>query len=533
MSSSLNRVLILSLVLFLISFTSSFFRDLWEPDEPRFALVAREMIETGNYVMPHRNNRPYPDKPPFLFWTIAGFSTVTGGVNSVSAMLPSAVALALSIFLVFLIAKLLTKDEKLSFIAAVVFATAFKPYWQGTHVQIDMLLSCIIYGSIYFILRFFEEKNNKYLYLFYFLMGLAVLAKGPVGFIIPLGTVVIYSIVKKEKLKVVLNWKGILLMLFVVGVWLALLIIQSIENGEIEYLKNILFKQTVVRFAKSWHHKQPVYYFLKVVVYDFFPWSLFLISYFVKSIKEKTLFKDNLFSFIWFAFTIAFFSIPSGKRGLYILPMYPAMAIMVAWLIYKEQLKSKYLSIPAVLVGVIYTFVGIFAFFKKDKLPIPEGVTINLLIPVLLFFIGGLVIIFYKKRRFEFIAVVQIAIYLFLSFVAFPAMNVNNSAKEFVKQNIEIMGKEGKLAIGQFRSAHVFYGDRNLIEFSSIYEEDNLPDLAKFLKTENKSFALVKEKSLEKLVKIGLKFDVLNKKRIGNKKLCLITVKEAKNVLED
>lgn len=533
MSNSLKHVIVLSLVLFSIGFTSSFFRDLWEPDEPRFALVAREMIKTGNYVMPHRNDRPYPDKPPFLFWTIAAFSTVTGGVNSVSALLPSAVSLALSIFLVFLIAKLLTKDEKLAFIAAVVFATAFKPYWQGTHAQIDMLLSCIVYGSIYFVLRFFLEKQKKHLYLFYFLMGLAVLAKGPVGFIIPLGTVIIYCLVKKEKLKEVLNWKGIFLMLFVVGVWLTLLIVQSIGNGEIDYLKNILFKQTVVRFAKSWHHQQPVYYFLKVVIYDFFPWSLFLISYFIKSIKEKTLFKDNLFNFIWFAFTIAFFSIPSGKRGLYILPMYPAMAIMVAWLIYKENLKSKYLSIPAILVGIIYTLAGIYVFIKKGHLPLPEGVQMNLIIPATLFFVGGILILVYKNRRFESIAFVQIAIYLYISFVAFPAMNVNNSAKQFVKQNIEIMGKEGKLAIGQYRSAHVFYGDRNLVEFSSIYEEDNLKELSDFLKSENHSFAIVKEESLKKLKQLGFEFEILNNKRIGNKNLCLIEKKKSNEKLED
>jgi len=525
MSNSLKQVFLISLILFSIGFTSSFFRDLWEPDEPRFALVAREMIETGNFVMPHRNNRPYPDKPPLLFWAIAGFSTITGGVNSVSALLPSALSLALSILLVFLIAKQLTKNDNISFLAAVVFATAFKPYWQGTHAQIDMLLSCLVYGSIYFVLKYFEDKKVKNLYLFYFLMGLAVLAKGPVGFIIPLGTVLLYRYFKGESVKEVLNFKGILIMLLVVGVWLTLLIIQSVTNGEIEYLKNILFKQTVVRYAKSWHHKQPFYYFFKVVLYDFFPWSPFLIAYFVKQIKEKEYFKKDLFVFVWFLFTILFFSIPSGKRGLYILPMYPAMAVMVGILIYKEKLKSLYLVIPSIVVGVIYLLAGIFLYIKKDKLPIPDNVQLNMLIPAVLFFVCGFLILILKNKRFEAIAVTQIVIYMYISFVAFPAMNVNNSAKPFVMQNIKIIGKEGKLAIGQYRSAHVFYGDRNLVEFGGINEEDNLEELSEFLKKGDNNFAIVKEKSLNTLKKMGLNISVLNRRRVGNKVLCLIKIR--------
>jgi 4-amino-4-deoxy-L-arabinose transferase-like glycosyltransferase len=532
MTTTFKQVFLISLILFSIGFTSSFFRDLWEPDEPRFALVAREMINSGNFVMPHRNNRPYPDKPPLLFWAIAGFSTVTGGVNSVSALLPSALSLAISILLVFLIAKKLTKNENMAFLASVVFATAFKPYWQGTHAQIDMLLSCLVYGSVYFVLKFFEDKRLKNLYLFYFLMGLAVLAKGPVGFIIPLGTVLLYRYFKKESVKEVLNFKGIFIMLFVVGVWLTLLIVQSVANGEIDYLKNILFKQTVVRYAKSWHHKQPFYYFFKVILYDFFPWSPFLIAYFVKQFKEKEYFKKDLFIFVWFLFTMLFFSIPSGKRGLYILPMYPAVALMVGILIYKEKLNSLYLVIPSVFVGIIYMLAGIFLIFKKNKLPVPENVQLNVLIPAVLFLLCGILILILKNKRFEVIAVTQIVIYSYISFVAFPAMNVNNSARQFVKQNIKIMGQKGKLAIGQYRSAHVFYGDRNLIEFGGINEEDNLKQVAKFLKQGNNNFAIVKEKSLNTLKKIGLNIIVLNKRRVGNKVLCLVKTNSS-DALED
>ena len=139
----LTSVILLSIVFFAVVFPASFYRDLWEPDEPRFAQVAREMVETGDYVMPHRNQRPYPDKPPFYFWTIVMASGITNGVNAPAALLPVALAGSLTILLTFLLARKMTGNEWTAFWAALILASTVKIYWQASHAQIDMLLTLL------------------------------------------------------------------------------------------------------------------------------------------------------------------------------------------------------------------------------------------------------------------------------------------------------------------------------------------------------------------------------------------------------
>src|SRR4030043_306099 len=79
--------------------------DLWNPDEPRYAQVAREMAEDGNWILPRLNNRIYPDKPPVFFWLIAMSYALSGEVNSFSARSPSALAGILGILLTYFIGR--------------------------------------------------------------------------------------------------------------------------------------------------------------------------------------------------------------------------------------------------------------------------------------------------------------------------------------------------------------------------------------------------------------------------------------------
>jgi 4-amino-4-deoxy-L-arabinose transferase-like glycosyltransferase len=525
------KIAILSFVLFGICFSSAFFRDLWEPDEPRFALVAKEMIESGNYIMPHRNKHPYPDKPPFFFWTIAASSKLTGGINTQAAILPAAIALAISIFLVFFIAKELTGDEKTAFWGAVIFATSNKIFWQGSHAQIDMVLSALIYGVIYCFLLHMKKGKHKYLIYAYALMGLATLTKGPVGFIIPLGSIITYKLIKKEPLKSIFSVSSILMFSVVVGGWLSALIIMSIVTDNMDYLNNILFKQTVVRFAKSWHHHQPVFYFFKAIMYDFFPWSLFLAGYIIKKFKEKRLFTDNLFAASWFSFTILFFSIPMGKRGLYILPLYPAAAVLVAQFFKELRAGSRYLKIPAVFSGILYTLIGIAGFIMKNKIE-SKGYDINLLPLSLVLVTGGITLLLKRNDKQtvrKLFMSVQIFLFGFVSIMVFPALNFRNSARQFVQENIKIMGKDATLALAQYRSAHVLYGDRNVIEFGGVEEEDTFEDFLIYLKETPNSFGIVKERSMENLMKRKEPVIVLNSCKVGSKKLYLITWKKGDN----
>ena len=97
------QIVVLLSISFIIFFVNLDGWDLWNPDEPRYAQVAKEMMESGNWILPHLNSRVYPDKPPVFFWLIALSSKIKGEVNSFSARFPSALAAVLGILITYLL----------------------------------------------------------------------------------------------------------------------------------------------------------------------------------------------------------------------------------------------------------------------------------------------------------------------------------------------------------------------------------------------------------------------------------------------
>jgi len=154
-------------------------RDLWNPDEARYAEVAREMRLLGHWSVPRLNGEVYAQKPPLFFWLILASSGLTGGeVTEVSARLPSALAAIGALLLVFRIGERLF-NRRAAWLAAVAFATCFKVLWQGRFGQIDMLLTGLVTLGVWFWVRGYTERRPG-LYYFFFLSGLSALAAAQV-----------------------------------------------------------------------------------------------------------------------------------------------------------------------------------------------------------------------------------------------------------------------------------------------------------------------------------------------------------------
>lgn len=300
-------------------------RDLWNPDEARYAEVAREMRGESSWAIPRLNGEVYTQKPPLLFWLIIASSFLTGGVGEVSARLPSALAAIGAILLVFRLGERLY-NRRAGWIAAAAFATCYKILWQGQFGQIDMLLTFLVALGVWFWVRGYTENRPGLYPLFFVATGLATLAKGPAGFLPPLLAIVAFLLITKERteLRRMRIGLGFLIWAAVVLAWL---IPAGLAGGR-EYLDQIVFKQNVTRYADPWHHFQPWYYYLTVIPAEFFPWSFLLPTALVagwKSVERK----GYLFALCWMAVTVVFFSISPAKRTVYILTMYPAMALLV------------------------------------------------------------------------------------------------------------------------------------------------------------------------------------------------------------
>lgn len=329
-------------------------RDLWNPDEPRYAEVAREMREDGHWLVPHLNGRVYAEKPPLMFWAIAGASYLTGGVGPLAARLPSVAAAIAAALLVAGIGRRLF-DRRVGWWAALVFLSSAKILWQGRSGQIDMLLTALVTAAMYFFVRGLVEERPSDYRLFFFFAGLATLAKGPVGLLPPLLAIVVWAFVAGERraLREMRIPTGLLIWLGVVLAWL----VPAALVGGGEYLETIVFRQNLQRFADPWHHLKPWYYYLTVIPAEFFPWSLYLPG--AVWIGWRRICgparRGVLLALAWAVVTVLFFSLSPGKRSVYVLTMYPAMALLVAAALAEMEASwprlRRFLTVPAALVA--------------------------------------------------------------------------------------------------------------------------------------------------------------------------------------
>jgi 4-amino-4-deoxy-L-arabinose transferase-like glycosyltransferase len=301
-------------------------RDLWNPDEPRYGEVAREMVESGEYVVPHFNGRLYTQKPPLMFWAMALAGFVLGDLDETAVRLPSALAAIGCVLLVYGLGHRLF-DRRSAWLAAIVFATCSKVLWQARFGQIDMLLTFLVLSGVCCWMKGRLDGRHGWSYAFFAFAALATIAKGPVGLLPPLLAILAF---------LALTWdgrgfrdlrlaQGLLLWWGVVVLWLA----PAIALGGDPYWRDIVLRQNVTRYVNPWGHYQPPWYFLQVLPVDFLPWSLFVPAAVVGGgALDRERRRHLLFLACWVVVTVLFFSVSPGKRTVYVLTCYPALALL-------------------------------------------------------------------------------------------------------------------------------------------------------------------------------------------------------------
>ena len=537
LSSSRGNVVVLIILGSIIFFHNLNGWDLWNPDEPRYAQVAQEMRATGDWILPHLNSEIYSEKPPLFFWLIALFSFFTGGVDEISARLPSACAALGCILLTFFMGKRLF-GQKAGFFAALVLLTSTQFFWLGRRGNIDMTLSFwVILALTFFYLGLQEEKKSRFFYLIpYVEMGIGVLTKGPVGFLLPFLTMIVYFTATKnfrhfKKLEI--SW-GLLIFMLIIGAWL----IPACIKGGADYTKIILFKQNIERFADSWTHEQPFYYYLEVFPGGFIPWIILLpgalLWGFSKEQREQRF--NFFFPLCWFLTIFIFFSLSTSKRELYLLPLYPAASLLVGGFISsvisspeRKGMVSKFLLVPFYFLGGAFILGGIgFCLFPFIKTPVSELIRFfpHLLIFILCFLAGGyLVLSFVRNHKvtegFWTIVVIMVVGYFGTIEFVLPGINPLKSAKPMGQAILRHLPKDKEIVSYGLKSAPFnFYTGLNKIAELKNNEElmqaFNAPSVGLILLMEN-SVVELQEKAL-----IPANTQVVEKSKIGHRTFILL-----------
>jgi len=321
--------------------------DLWAPDEPRYGAIAEELRSlrhgVSGLVLLHLNDAPYTQKPPLYFWLAAAIGAPFERVHEAAARLPSAIAGVLCVALTAWIGRLLFARSMPAILAAGLLATSFRFVFTARRAQLDVLLTCFELGAIAIFLLLESkpggiEKARRFPVAIAGLhasLGAAALVKGPVGWL-PLLVFAAY-----------LAWEGRLaafraisplwawtLSLGPITVW----ILAAIALAPPGFAEAAVGENLIGRFFAGTSHARPFYYFVIQLPLDFLPWSLLLpfaiptLWRWSRTSSEKS---DDTFEIasaarfllVWSIAPLIFFSLSAGKRGLYLLPIFPALAL--------------------------------------------------------------------------------------------------------------------------------------------------------------------------------------------------------------
>lgn len=335
------------------------------PDEPRYAEVAREMYATGDWVTPRLGGIKWFEKPALTYWlSSAGYALL--GENEFGARFGVAVIAAFGVSLLYLFGRR-AHSARFGYLSAAALVTC--GLWPGfaRGATFDLPLTVAIEMAL-FSFFFWDNKEAKLgkdrlWYVFCFALGLATLAKGLVGIVLPLTVIAPYLVLTrnwKASLKPRLLAIGALIFLATTAIWYAPVIAQ---NGR-EFIDEFFIGHHFQRYlSNKYKHPQPGYFFLLVVFAGSFPWSFCLLSGAWRALKQWRERADDrlgLFLWLWVIVPIVFFSFSGSKLPGYILPVFPAVALIVGkelirWWSNETPLPNK----QGYLTGALIIAVGI------------------------------------------------------------------------------------------------------------------------------------------------------------------------------
>lgn len=313
-------------------------RDPWPSDEPRFALVAQWMVQHGQWLFPHRGHELYPDKPPVFMWLQAAAYLLVGNWR-IAFLLPSLLAALLSLALVYDLARRLWNHRSALLAAATLLLTIHFTY-QMRNAQIDPLLLGWITLANYGLLRhLLLGPSWRWFAVGCFFAGVGVATKG-VG-VLALLMLVPYLVARKQGWRQLAGirggWRwagGLVWFLLPILAWLLPMLLVARADGDPQhaaYVQNILFGQTVHRYATPTGHFHSPFYFLGIIAIDWLPLSLLLpwaLPAWWRRIRRRD--ARMLLPLGWIVLVLLFFSFSPGKRDVYILPALPMTALALA-----------------------------------------------------------------------------------------------------------------------------------------------------------------------------------------------------------
>ena len=451
------------------------------PDEPRYSAIAREMFLSGDYVSTRLAGLLWFEKPVLFYW-LAAVCYAVFGVGEFAARLPSATVCLLSVVVVFGTLRR-AGFERWALISAVVLATSAMWMSFGYAATTDMVLASTLCAAMMagFLASIAEGKTRLiFLTLCAVATALAMLAKGLVGVFFVIAILGIYSVVSRRF--VLRSWKDVTLaavaFILVASLWYVPVLLRHGNVFFDEFFVNQHFKRFL---TDKYRHSQPAYFYIFIAFVGAIPWSLFLwpAAMRLRSLRPRQNERDALITlaWIWFLLPLAFFSASTSKLPSYILPVFPALAILLGaeierlWHLGKSE-KATTLRNIALGNALLFCVLGVAGVVLRNK-PFFAGFSGIATTLFAVLSVGGAAAIVALVRghlrcAIFFPAAAVLSIMTAAIFVL-PALSHRFSLREYSKSVTMQLQPGEKTAMYRIikQYAHVFYSDGRFVYYQN------------------------------------------------------------------
>lgn len=517
---------------------------LFDLDEPRYAEAAREMLEGGDWITPHFNYALRFDKPVFFYWLVA-WAYQWFGISEFSARFFSAVTATLTVFSVYVFGQYWV-SRRYGWFSALILSSSIVFAGIARMSITDMTLTCLMTATS-LSLFMAAHRDLKWWLLAGFFSGLAVLTKGPVGLVVPGAVFLLYTLVIQDFKRCLLNRWLLLSLLVCMAVALPWYVLAYQENHQA--FIDALLLHNVARYSDVVSgHKQPVYFYVWVLLAGFLPWTLYLPAAFKNLIaglrKHKEMLQNQnlhyfvpLYASIWAAFTFIFFTVSNTKLLTYILPLLPALALLMGSLWYGKSLDQraeqsqqnsygttdledvpwKWLIIPAWSFAVLVLAGGGVFITQMGKLLPREAAGIQgnhyNLIAVMILLAGSILTAFLLQRKSASKALLSQSFMMgALLIVAMIGIvpNISTAAQGVMMEYLQKTNGQPLILYEIQKPSLTFYGRRRIPRFV----EEERSQLQQELKNHSETYVITKNQFLAELnlmIPPGMKFRVIEK----------------------
>lgn len=490
-------------------------RDFWAPDEGDFAQIVKEL--DNDLVVPHLNNSAYGEKPPLFYYVVFAFAkTFPFLPNETSMRLASSMAAIVIIMFFFLVVSR-SFGTRRAVTGSIMLALTPLFYWQARYLQVDMVFSAALVLALLSFFQFMESARKGYYYLFFVMLALAFMTKGPLAVALAIPVVLFYC-ASEKKLPLLLGkhtWLGLIAFLLIVVPWYLAVYIRE----GLPYLYENILRQNFLRFFDAWSHKRPFYYYFTTLPLDFFPWSLFLPMGLYMAVKGWGKDRGMRFFSIWFVWFFFFLSLSSGKISKYMLPALPALSVIVSGCI--EDEKTRYNKIVFPILGAVFCALGILLFTFRTSLYTEFHLeriilgSLGLLSGILIFVCVGMRRV---RAAFACVAIFMALAYMTGNISIFGKWNHYKSPRPMCEKIKALAGEKTPwVYYGSMRGVYVYYTGR----FAVHIDEHDTAQLRKFAANEKEFFLLSRSRDAGEVESAVPGIRVRFEERIGGTDMAL------------